>query len=162
MPFAFARISSIITVAAALAFAGAAATPATAQGYQPGPYSYPSSPYGYTPPAYSQPPTYSHSPTYSQPRTYRYTPPPYVYTPPPYSYVPPTYGYVPPGNNQPGAQRFDPGYNAAYDYPQSVYGNPRNYRGWQRRGDPIYNRFGNPRNPTDVYNSAPPFKSEGR
>jgi len=120
----------------AIAIAGlAAAAPSLAQGY------------GYHPPGYS----------YTRP-PYSYQPPPYSYTPPSYSYTPPSYSYTPPGYRRPGYRANTPDYNNAYDYPRSAYG-PRGRRGY---GDPVYNRFGNPRSPTDVYNAAPPYESEGR
>ena len=126
---------------AAAALALSAATPALAQGY------------GYQGPGYS----------YTRP-PYSYQPPPYSYTPPSYSYEPPGYTYTPPGQYRRGYHSNMPEYNRAYQYPQSAYENPAYDRRWRRRmnRDPIYNRFHNPRNPADVWNSAPVYESPGR
>jgi len=130
------------------AFAGAAAAlalfaaePVLAQGY------------GYQSPSYS----------YTRP-PYTYQAPPYSYTPPSYSYEPPGYVYTPPGEYRRGYYSTMPEYNRAYQYPQSAYENPNYDQGYRRRRfrDPIYNRFHNPRNPTDVWNSAPAYESPGR
>ncbi len=126
-----------IALAAALALA---ATPALAQGY------------GHPPQGYS------------------YTRPPYTYQPPPYSYAPPSYRYEPPGYvyTPPGAYRrgYNPGMQGyrAYRDPYNASADPGEEWRWRRRmhRDPIYNRFHNPRNPTDVWNSAPPYESPGR
>lgn len=119
--------------AAALAFAA----PSFAQGY------------GYQSPGYS----------YTQP-PYSYQPPPYSYMPPSYSYEPPGYTYTTPGEYRRGYHANAPDYYRAYDHPQSAYGDPRAQRRWRRlHRDPVYNRFGNPRNPADVWNSAPPYDS---
>jgi hypothetical protein len=130
------------------AFAGSAAAlvllaaaPALAQGY------------GYQSPSYS----------YTRP-PYAYQAPPYSYTPPSYGYEPPGYVYTPPGEYRRGYYTTMPEYNRAYQYPQSAYENPNYDQGYRRRRfrDPIYNRFHNPRNPTDVWHSAPPYESPGR
>ena len=121
-----------IALAAALA-ALAAATPALAQGY------------GYQSPGYS------------------YQPPPYSYQRPSYSYEPPGYTYTPPSQYRRGYHANYPDYNQAYDYPESAYSERRAMREWRRQQrmmrDPYYNRFGNPRNPTDQYHAAPPYES---
>jgi hypothetical protein len=102
-------------------------------------------PYGYTTPPYS------------------YQPPPYSYAPPNYSYQPPGYTYTPPGQYRSQYRANYPDYFDAYAYPPSAYGDPRVERRMRRLfRDPIYNRFGNPRNPTDVWSSAPPYDSPGR
>ncbi len=126
---------------AAAALALSAATPVLAQGY------------GYQSPGYS----------YTRP-PYSYQPPPYSYMPPSYSYEPPGYTYTPPSQYRRGYHANMPEYNRAYRYPQSAYENPDYDQGWRRRNarDPIYNRFHNPRNPTDVWNSAPAYESPGR
>ncbi len=109
--------------------------------------------YSYQGPGYS----------YSQP-PYSYQPPPYSYRQPSYSYEPPGYVYTPPGEYRRGYHTSMPDYNRAYDYPQSAYGDPRFDRRWRRQmyRDPVYNRFGNPRNPSDVWHSAPPYESHTR
>ncbi len=126
---------------AAAALAVSAAAPVLAQGY------------GYQSPGYS----------YTRP-PYSYQPPPYSYTPPSYSYEPPGYVYTPPGQYRRGYHANMPEYYRAYRYPQSAYPNPEYDQGYRRRNfrDPIYNRFHNPRNPTDVWNSAPAYESPGR
>ena len=129
-------------IAFAAAFGALAlAAPALAQGYS------------YQGPGYS----------YSQP-PYSYQPPPYSYRQPSYSYEPPGYTYTNPGQYRRGYHANVPDYNQAYDYPQSAYGDPRADRRWRREmhRDPVYNRFHNPRNPTDVWNSAPPYESPAR
>ena len=96
---------------------------------------------------------------------YGYQSPGYSYTRPPYSYQPPPgYVYTPPGQYRRGYHANMPEYNRAYQYPPSAYDNPDYDQGWRRRNyrDPIYNRFHNPRNPTDVWNSAPAYESPGR
>jgi hypothetical protein len=94
---------------------------------------------------------------------YGYQPPPYSYMAPSYSYEPPGYTYTPPGYYRRHYRLNTPDYYDAYDHPQSAYGDPRARRQWRpQHHDPVYNRFGNPRNPTDVWNSAPPYQSEGR
>ena len=91
-----------------------------------------------------------------------YRAPGYTYTTPPNNNQPPGYTYTPPGYYRPQYRANTPDYNNAYDYPQSAYGDPRALRQERRRfGDPVYNRFGNPRNPADVWNSAPPYQSPG-
>ncbi|MGH7005263.1 MAG: hypothetical protein ACREIP_15075 [Alphaproteobacteria bacterium] len=134
-------------LAPALALAGlaAAAAPSLAQGY-----GYQNPGYGYQSPGY----------TYTRP-PYAYQPPPYSYQSPNYTYQPPSYTYTPPGYYRPHAPSNTPDYNQAYPTPPSAYDEQRAERRWRRRyRDPIYNRFGNPRNPTDVWNSAPPYQSE--
>ncbi|HEY7608041.1 MAG TPA: hypothetical protein VIF14_02335 [Alphaproteobacteria bacterium] len=104
-------------------------------------------------------------PGYSYTRPpYSYQPPPYSYMPPSYTYEPPGYVYTPPGLYRRGYRANTPDYNQSYQYPPSAYGYPPDYRSaWQQNlRDPYYNRFGNPRNPTDVWNSAPPYESSPR
>jgi hypothetical protein len=110
------------------------------------------SPYSYRSPGY----------IYSSP-PYAYQPPPYSYMPPSYSYEPPGYVYTPPGQYRRGYRTNVPDYNAAYDYPYSAYGDRRARRHWRRQmyRDPYYNRFGNPRDPSDVWRSAPTYDSPG-
>lgn len=115
------------------ALAALSAAPALAQGY------------GYQPPGYS----------YTQP-PYSYQPPPYSYRPRSYTYAPPPYSYSPPGYQRPPYRANTPDYNQAYPNPPSAYRRNGGYR------DPTYNRFGNPRNPTDVWNSAPTYESDPR
>jgi hypothetical protein len=106
-----------------------------------------------------QGPSYSHArPPYS------YQPPPYSYTPPSYSYEPPGYVYTPPGQYRRGYYSNMPEYNRAYQYPPSAYANPNYDQSWRRSRfrDPYYNRFGNPRNPSDQYLAAPPYESPSR
>jgi hypothetical protein len=57
-----------------------------------------------------------------------------------------------------------PEYNRAYQYPPSAYPNPNYDQSWRRSRfrDPYYNRFGNPRNPSDQYLAAPPYESPSR
>ena len=117
----------------AAAALAAAAAPGLAQGY------------GYQPPGY----------TYARP-PYAYQPPPYSYSPPNYTYSPPAYSYTPPGYYRAPYRANVPDYNQAYEYPPSAYRRRGGYR------DPTFNRFGNPRNPTDVWNSAPPYQSDPR
>ena len=108
-----------------------------------------------------QGPSYS----YSKP-PYSYQPPPYSYTPPSYSYEPPGYVYTPPGMYRRGYHANYPDYNQAYQYPQSAYDDARAYRRWRRQQelyrDPYYNRFGNPRNPSDQWHAAPTYESPMR
>lgn len=135
------RLAPAATCAAAAAFA---ITLAAAPGHADSPYGYRSPGYTHTTPPYS------------------YQPPPYSYTPPNYTYQPPGYTYTPPGYYRRQYRANTPDYNNAYDYPQSAYGDPRAHRRDRRQfRDPVYNRFGNPRNPTDVWNAAPPYESPG-
>jgi hypothetical protein len=134
------RVRRLALAAAAAGAAIAVAAPGNA--YEP---------YSYRGPGY----------TYTKP-PYTYQPPPYSYTPPNYSYSPPGYTYTPPGYYRRRYSANTPDYYDAYDYPRSAYGDPRAYRQYRRRfGDPTYNRFGNPRNPTDQWNAAPPYESPG-
>ena|SRR5581483_11886533 len=102
---------------------------------------------------------------------YSYARPPYSYQPPPYSYQSPSYGYEPPGYlyTPPGMYRRGyrlntPDYNQAYQYPPSVYGDPRQTEAEaQRRSNlhsPYYNQLGNPRHPADP--AVPPYDSPAR
>jgi hypothetical protein len=133
--------AAAIGAAALAAGAAVAATTASAQSY-----SYQGPSYSYTRPSYS------------------YQPPPYSYQPPSYSYEPPGYVYTPPGMYRRGYHANTPDYNQAYQYPPSLYGDPRSDAGESQRRrnlySPYYNRSGNPRNPSDVWSS--PYDSPAR
>ena len=124
--------------AAALAFAAApivatvAATAASAQSYS------------YQGPGYS----------YARP-PYSYQPPPYSYQAPSYSYEPPGYVYTPPGLYRRGYRANTPDYNQHYQYPESVYGDPRSDRGESQRRRNLYE-------PYYGKSSAPPYESPTR
>ena len=74
------------------------------------------------------------------------------------------YVYTPPGMYRRGYHANTPDYNQAYQYPPSLYGDPRSDAGESQRRrnlySPYYNRSGNPRNPSDVWNS--PYDSPPR
>ena len=150
---------TVLVSALALTGATTAAAPSFAQnyGYQAPSYGYQAPGYGYQPPAYGyQAPGYTYT---RPPRSYR-PPPPYSYQSPDYTYQPPDYSYTPPGFRRPYEGLNSPDYNQAYPHSPSAYDAAYERRWHRGNRDPVYNRFGNPRNPTDVWNAAPPYRSE--